>query len=95
MNGGRGHDFVNGGRNNDVVKGGPGDDVLCGGRGARRDPRRRRRRHHLRRGGERPDHSRRPATTRCSGSAGNDRILGWGKQGGEIVDDGIDILNGG
>ena len=29
------------------------------------------------------------------GSAGNDRILGWAERGGEIVDDGIDILNGG
>ena len=29
------------------------------------------------------------------GSAGDDRIRGWGKSGGEIVDDGIDVLDGG
>ena len=29
------------------------------------------------------------------GSAGNDRIYGWGEKGGVIVDDGIDILDGG
>ena len=36
-----------------------------------------------------------PDNDKVLGSAGNDRILGWAERGGEIVDDGTDILNGG
>ena len=54
----------------------------------RHDLRRPRQRQDLRRGRERQDHPRARATTRCSASEGDDRIVGYGKQRGEIVDDG-------
>ena len=94
MDGGEGNDFVNGGRDNDVIKGSQGADVLCGGRGSDTiyggpgDD--------LIYGEEENDRIIPGAgDDRVLGSAGNDRILGWGERGGEIVDDGVDILNGG
>ena len=77
-----------------MVKGGPGDDILCGGRGTDK----------LLGGdgndtifGEEENDTivPGPGDDRVLGSAGDDRIYGWGRQGGEIVDDGIDILDGG
>ena len=94
MNAGKGNDHINGGRDNDVVKGGPGDDILCGGRGTDKIL-----------GGSGNDTIfgeeendtivPGPGDDRVLGSAGDDRIYGWGRQGGEIVEDGIDILDGG
>ena len=89
-----GNDFLNGGRDNDVVKGGPGDDLLCGGRGGDKiigGPG-----NDLIYGEEENDRIiPGPGRDRVLGSAGNDRIFGWGREGGQIVDDGVDILNGG
>jgi Ca2+-binding RTX toxin-like protein len=94
MDGGVGNDLVNGGRNNDVIKGSRGDDILCGGRGS-----------DTLYGGPGDDiiygeeENDRivpgPGDDKVLGSAGNDRIIGWAERGGEIIDDGIDILNGG
>jgi Ca2+-binding RTX toxin-like protein len=94
MDGRGGSDRINGGRDNDLVKGGDGDDLLCGGRGGDKIY-----------GGpgddiifgeeENDKIYPGPGDDQVLGSAGNDRIYGWGKQGGNIVDDGIDILDGG
>ncbi len=94
LNAGGGDDHINGGRDNDVVKGGPGDDILCGGSGDDKII-----------GGDGDDviYGEEendtiipgPGDDRVLVSAGDDRIYGWGKQGGEIVDDGIDLLDGG
>jgi Ca2+-binding RTX toxin-like protein len=94
MDGRGGNDLINGGRDNDVVKGGDGDDVLCGGRGSDKLI-----------GGPGDDRIfgeeendtviPGPGDDEVLGSAGNDRLYGWGKSHGEIVDDGIDILDGG
>jgi Ca2+-binding RTX toxin-like protein len=89
-----GGDLLNGGRDNDVVEGGDGDDVLCGGRSADK----------LFGGpgddiiyGEEENDTifPGPGDDKVLGSAGDDRIFGYGEVGGEIVDDGIDILDGG
>ena len=94
LDGRGGNDLVNGGRDNDVVKGGAGDDVLCGGRGTDK----------LYGGpgddiiyGEEENDTifPGPGDDQVLGSAGDDRIFGYGERGGEIVDDGIDILDGG
>ena len=89
-----GDDFINGGRDNDVVKGGPGDDLLCGGRSADRIL-----------GGpgddiiygeeENDTIDPGPGNDKVLGSAGDDKLFGYGEVGGEIVDDGVDILDGG
>jgi Ca2+-binding RTX toxin-like protein len=94
LNGHGGNDFINGGRDNDVVEGGDGSDLLCGGRGG-----------DVIRGGPGDDiiygeeENDRiipgPGDDKVLGSAGNDRIFGWGERHGEIVDDGVDILDGG
>ena len=77
-----------------MVEGGPGDDILCGGRSADK----------LFGGpgddliyGEEENDTIFPGAgdDRVLGSAGDDRIFGYGEQGGEIIDDGIDLLNGG
>jgi Ca2+-binding RTX toxin-like protein len=89
-----GGDLLNGGRDNDVVEGGMGNDVLCGGRSADK----------LYGGpgddiiyGEEENDTifPGPGDDKVLGSAGDDRIFGYGEVGGEIVDDGIDILDGG
>ena len=94
LDGGGGDDFINGSRGSDVVKGGPGNDVICGGRG-----------HDVINGGPGRDwvygeeeNDRLipgPDDDYALGAAGDDKLRGWGKSGGEIVDDGIDVLDGG
>ncbi len=94
LDGRGGDDFINGGRDNDVVKGGPGDDLLCGGRSADK----------IYGGpgndiiyGEEENDTIFPGSgnDKVLGSAGDDKIFGYAEVGGEIVDDGIDLLNGG
>jgi Ca2+-binding RTX toxin-like protein len=94
LDGGDGNDFLNGSRGTDVIKGGPGNDLICGGRG-----------HDVIYGG--PGRDRvygeeendtiipGPDDDYALGAAGDDKLRGWGKSGGEIVDDGIDVLDGG
>jgi Ca2+-binding RTX toxin-like protein len=89
-----GKDLVNGGRGNDVVKGGPGNDILCGGRGD-----------DVIHGG--PGNDRifgeeendrifpGPGDDKALGSADDDKLYGFGGKPGSIVDDGIDVLDGG
>ena len=94
LDGRGGNDLLNGGRDNDVVKGGPGNDILCGGRssdkligGPGND---------IIYGEEENDTIYPgPGDDKVLGSAGDDKIYGWGEAGGEIIDDGIDILDGG
>jgi Ca2+-binding RTX toxin-like protein len=94
LDGRGGNDFINGGRDNDIVKGGPGDDVLCGGRSADK----------LIGGpgddiiyGEEENDTiyPGPGDDKVLGSAGDDRIFGYGEVNGQIIDDGLDLLNGG
>jgi len=89
-----GNDLLNGGRDNDFVEGGQGDDILCGGRSADK----------LVGGpgddiiyGEEENDTiyPGPGDDKVLGSAGDDKIFGYGERGGRIVDDGIDILDGG
>ena len=94
LDGRDGNDFINGGRDNDVVKGGAGKDLLCGGRGTDKII-----------GGpgndtifgeeENDTILPGPGNDKVLGSAGDDKIFGWAEVGGEIVDDGHDVLNGG
>jgi Ca2+-binding RTX toxin-like protein len=94
LDGGGGNDFVSGGRDSDVINGGPGNDVLCGGTG-----------HDVIYGGPGNDKIYGeeandtiipgPGNDYALGSAGDDHIEGWGKSHGEIVDDGVDVLDGG
>ena len=89
-----GNDLINGGRGSDHVDGGEGDDTLCGGRG-----------NDVIDGG--PGHDvifgeeendtidPGPDNDRVLGSEGDDKIIGYGGKPGSIVDDGIDLLDGG
>ena len=89
-----GPDLLNGGRDNDIVEGGAGDDILCGGRSADKMV-----------GGpgddiiygeeENDTIYPGPGDDKVLGSAGDDKLFGYGKRAGEIIDDGIDILDGG
>ena len=94
MNGRGGNDLVNGGRDNDVVRGGDGNDTICGGRGNDKlygdDG------NDTIYGEEESDKIYPgPGNDKVLGSAGNDKIYGFGTEGGQIVDDGIDLLDGG
>jgi Ca2+-binding RTX toxin-like protein len=94
LSGRNGNDFINGSRDSDVIKGGPGNDLLCGGRG-----------HDVIYGG--PGRDRiygeeendkiipGPDNDYALGSADDDVIRGWGEKGGEVIDDGVDRLDGG
>ncbi len=89
-----GKDLINGGRGNDVIEGGPGNDILCGGRGndtiiggPGNDKIYGEEENDTIIGG--------PGNDTVQGSAGDDRIEGYGTKHGEIVDDGVDTLDGG
>ena len=89
-----GDDLINGGRGSDHVDGGEGDDVLCGGRG-----------NDTLEGGpgndvifgeeENDTIVPGPDDDRVLGSEGDDKLIGYGGQPGSIIDNGIDILDGG
>ena len=89
-----GNDLLNGGRDNDKVYGEDGNDIICGGRSADKLF-----------GGDGDDiiYGEEendtiypgPGDDKVLGSAGDDKIFGYAKKNGQIIDDGIDLLDGG